>query len=133
MGVPPDMDNEANMDGDRIILVAEDDELIRAIMCEVMLDHGFQPLQAASTAEALALVHRHSEFCAAFIDIDLGDRGGGYEVARKVHETLPGVKIVYTSGGPQGNFEHERVQDALFVPKPYTPDRVCALFAESGC
>jgi DNA-binding LytR/AlgR family response regulator len=120
MGVPPDMDNEANMDVDRIILVAEDDELIRAIMC-------------ASTAEALALVNRHSEFCAAFIDIDLGDRGGGYEVARKVHETLPGVKIVYTSGGPQGDFEHERVQDALFVPKPYTPDRVCALFAESGC
>jgi len=113
----------------RPILVAEDDELIRAIMCEVLLDHGFYPVEAASTPEALNVVDRRDDLCAAFIDIDLGDRGGGYEVARRMHEQRPGVKIVYTSGGPRGDFEHERVEGAIFVPKPYTPDRVCNLIA----
>ncbi len=117
------------MQDDKTVLVAEDDELIRAIMCEVMIEHGFLPVEAASTAEALKLIDRDEALCAAFIDIDLGDHGGGYEVARRMHAQRPGVKIVYTSGGPRGDFEHERVQDALFVPKPYTPDRVCALIA----
>jgi CheY-like chemotaxis protein len=121
--------SEDQMYDDRAILVAEDDELIRAIMCEVLLEHGFQPVEAASTPAALALVDGRDDLCAAFIDIDLGDRGGGYEVARRMHAQRPGVKIVYTSGGPRGDFESERVEGALFVPKPYTPDNVCDLIA----
>ncbi len=118
---------------DKAILVAEDDELIRAIMCEVLVEHGFQPTEAASTADALKIVDERTDLRVAFIDIDLGDHGGGYQVARHVHETLPGVKIVYTSGGPRGDFERERVDGALFVPKPYTPDRVCDLIEARLC
>ncbi len=117
------------MQCDRVILVAEDDELIRAVMCEVMRDHGFEPAEAANTAEALKLIDERADLRAAFIDIDLGDHGGGYLVARKMRDTRPGVKIVYTSGGPHGEFEHERVSDAEFVPKPYRPDTVCHLLA----
>jgi len=116
------------MDDDRAILVAEDDELIRAIMCEVMEEHGFHPVQAASTDEALKLTER-DDLCAAFIDIDLGDRGGGYRVARRMHEAHPGVQIVYTSGGARQDFEQERIDDSVFVQKPYTPDFVCELIA----
>lgn len=112
------------------ILVAEDDELIRQIICEVLVEHGFDPTQAASTAEALQMIEQRPDLSAAFIDIDLGDRGGGYQVARKVRETLPEVKIIYTSGGARGDYENERVEDALFVQKPYLPDRVCDLIAD---
>ncbi len=117
------------MDATRTILIAEDDELIRALMCEVMIDHGFRPAEAASTAGALRLIDERDDLRAAFIDIDLGDRGGGYLVARRIRERRPGVKIVYTSGGPHSDFEHERVEDAVFVPKPYRPDTVCDLIA----
>jgi len=110
-------------------LVAEDDELIRAIMCEVLSDHGFRTAEAATTASALRLIDERDDLSAAFIDIDLGDRGGGYLVARRVRERRPDMKIVYTSGGPHGDFEHERVDDAEFVPKPYRPDSVCNLIA----
>ena len=118
------------MDADRTILVAEDDEMIRAMICEVMVEYGFQPVEAASTAEALGVVETRADLRAAFIDIDLGDRGGGYEVARRMRKRRPGVRIVYTSGGARGDFERERVEGALFVPKPYTPDRLCHLLAE---
>lgn len=118
------------MTDERVILVAEDDELIRAIMCEVMLDHGFTPAPAASTPEALAVVEERSDLCAAFIDIDLGDRGGGFHVARRMHDLRPGVKILYTSGGARADYERERVDGATFVAKPYLPDRVCDLIAE---
>lgn len=112
------------------ILVAEDEELIRAIMCEVMADHGFDAAEAASTSEALRVVEERDDLTAAFIDIDLGDRGGGYLVARRMHELRPGVKIVYTSGGARADYEHERVEGAVFVPKPYMPEWVCNMIAE---
>jgi CheY-like chemotaxis protein len=118
------------MEQGRTILVAEDDELIRAIMCEVMEDHGFIPAPAASTAEAIQLIETRDDLLAAFLDIDLGDRAGGYVVARHMRARRPGVKIVYTSGGARSDFEHERVADAIFVPKPYQPERVCTLLAE---
>jgi CheY-like chemotaxis protein len=114
---------------DPTILVAEDDELIRAIICEVLADHGFRTAEASSTAGALRLVDERDDLSAAFIDIDLGDRGGGYLVARRVRERRPEMKIVYTSGGPHGDFERERVEGAEFVPKPYRPDSVCNLIA----
>ncbi len=117
------------MQAESTILVAEDDELIRAIMCEVLGDHGFRTAEAASTAAALRLIDERDDLQAAFIDIDLGDRGGGYLVARRVRERRPDMKILYTSGGPHGDFEHERVDDAEFVPKPYRPDTVCDLIA----
>lgn len=118
------------MQHDQTILVAEDDELIRAIMCEVLADHGFTPIGASSTPEALSVVESPIDLAAAFIDIDLGDRAGGYQVARKVRELRPDVKIVYTSGGPRGDFELERVHDAIFVQKPYYPERVCDLLRD---
>ncbi len=114
---------------DPTILVAEDDELIRAIMCEVLGDHGFRTAEAASTASALRLIDERDDLCAAFIDIDLGDRGGGYLVARRVRERRPDMKILYTSGGAHSDFEYERVDDAEFIPKPYRPDSVCHLIA----
>lgn len=117
------------MQDDPTILVAEDDELIRAIMCEVLIDHGFQTAEAANTAGALRLIEERDDLSAAFIDIDLGDRGGGYLVARRVRERRPDMKIVYTSGGAHCDFERERVEDAEFVAKPYRPDSVCSLIA----
>ncbi len=113
----------------RNILIAEDDELIRAVMCEVLADHALSPISAASTAEALKLIDERDDLSAAFIDIDLGDRGGGYLVARHLRQRRPGVKIVYTSGGAHGDYERERVPGAEFVPKPYRPDSVCNLIA----
>lgn len=120
------------MDEDRAILVAEDDALIREIMCEVLSDHGFRPAPVATTEEALSFLDRGQPLRAAFLDIDLGDRGGGYQVARKLCQTHPGVQIVYTSGGARADYERERVAGARFVQKPYLPDEVCTILAKCG-
>lgn len=114
----------------RAILVAEDNELIRLVMCEVLIDRGFRPVSAATTEEALTLIDAKPDLCAAFLDIDLPEPGGGYRVARRLHQVSPHVKIIYTSGGARSDFEAQRVEDAVFVPKPYRPDTVCDLIAQ---
>ena len=43
----------------------------------------------------------------------------GSQLAKKVHETLPGMKVIYISGFGDPAPE-ERVEGALFLQKPFT-------------
>ena len=109
------------------VLVVEDDELIREIVCDALEDAAFVVLSVESTQSALMVLDSDAPIVAAFVDLDLGDRGGGYVVARHARATRPKLAVIYTSGGAQENFARERVEDSLFVPKPYAPSRVRAL------
>lgn len=109
------------------VLVVEDDALIREIVCDMLEGASFDVVSVGSTQSALTVLDSGVRIDAAFVDVDLGDRGGGYIVARHARETRPDLTVIYTSGGPQENFARERVENSAFVPKPYLPSRVRAL------
>jgi CheY-like chemotaxis protein len=111
----------------QIILVVEDDPIIREVMQDALEDEGFDAVCAESTQGAIDMIEDSRQIDAVFADIDLGDRGGGYEVARQARRCKPDIKIIYTSGGARDDFTKERVEDALFVQKPYNPSQVCSL------
>lgn len=107
-----------------IILVAEDEILIQEVMRAFIEDAGMVPVCASSAEEANALLDQNPGIDAAFLDIDLGPKGTGFQVARHARETHPHLPIIYTSGAFQPRFGDERVEDADFVPKPYSPEAV---------
>jgi CheY-like chemotaxis protein len=113
------------------VLVVEDDALIREVMQAVLQDEGFDAVSAEDVQQAVAALESTKQVDLVFADIDLGDRGGGYEVARCARRSRPDVKIVYTSGGAREDLQHERVEDAAFVPKPYVPTAVCAMLKQA--
>jgi CheY-like chemotaxis protein len=116
------------MNKQQTILVVEDDPFIREIMHDVLEDEGFNAICADSTQAAISTIGPDGDdINAVFADIDLGDRGGGYEVARYARRIKPNVKIIYTSGGAREDFTKERVDGAEFVQKPYLPSQVCTL------
>ncbi len=106
------------------ILVAEDELIVQAVTQSVLEQHGFDVLCASSTEEALDIVEGDVPLAAVFLDIDIGDKGGGYRVARRVRTLHPDIPIIYTSGGDLEIFERERVSNTDFVPKPYSADQV---------
>ncbi len=113
----------------RTVLVVEDDPIIREIMHDVLEDEGFHAICAETTQEAIQTMgdNEGDNITALFADIDLGDRGGGYDVARFARQVKPGIRVIYTSGGAREDFSKERVENAEFVQKPYSPDRVCQM------
>jgi CheY-like chemotaxis protein len=113
------------------VLVVEDDALIREVMQAVLQDEGFDAVSAEDVQQAVAALENTKQVDLVFADIDLGDRGGGYEVARCARRRRPDVKIVYTSGGAREDLQHERVEGASFVPKPYLPTAVCAMLKKA--
>ena len=111
--------------------MAEDELIVQADTCSVFEDHGFTVICASSTEEAIELIEAGGSFDVVLLDIDIGDIGGGYRVARLVRILRPTTRIIYTSGGNLEAFERQRVADTEFVPKPYSPDRVCEMIKHS--
>ena len=120
------------MNEKQTVLIVEDDPIIREMMHDVLEDEGFRALCADSTREAIKTmsIDHGDGIAAVFADIDLGDHGGGYEVARYARRVKPDIKIIYTSGGARADFIKERVEGAQFVQKPYLPSAICTLLKE---
>ncbi len=113
------------------VLVVEDDELIREIVCDVLEDPEFDVLSVNSTQSAIRALDSGADIVAAFLDVDLKDQGGGYVVARHARLLHPSLRVIYTSGGGRADHQVERVEGSTFVPKPYAPSQVLAMIQDA--
>jgi CheY-like chemotaxis protein len=105
------------------VLVAEDEELIRDLVCCELRDAGFAVVEAASGHHALRLIAGGAPLHALFTDIRLGQGPDGWEVADTFGQAYPGAPIIYASGFVPGP-RRDR-PGSLFFAKPYQPMAIC--------
>lgn len=109
----------------RLVLVVEDEALVRMSIAEHLLETGFDVLEAPNADEAIRLLMAHPEIHVLFTDIDMPGSMDGLKLAAAVRDRWPPVKIVITSG-------HRKVaaqdlpDEARFFAKPYDPDEIAA-------
>jgi two-component system, cell cycle sensor histidine kinase and response regulator CckA len=84
----------------RTILVVEDDDAVRVPAAEFLKMEGFKVLQARTGSEALSLAQQSR----SALDILIADvfmpKMSGHEVAEKLLEEHPDLKVLYMSGDP---------------------------------
>jgi len=99
----------------RVILVVEDDVILRFDIVEALQTAGLSVIDA-NGGEA-ALDHLHTGVDILFTDIDLSGPISGWMLAQEFRSKNPAIGVIYTSGveRPQNN----RVQGSLFFGKPY--------------
>jgi CheY-like chemotaxis protein len=104
---------------DRIVIVAEDEAVIRMVTVDVLSDAGFCVLEAAHAAEALShLQLRANEIHGLFTDVDMPGEMNGLDLAHHVSATWPWVVLLVTSGKP-APATHRLPAGSRFLPKPY--------------
>jgi len=103
-----------------MLLVVEDDALLRATLADALTDGGFQVLAAADAEAALALLCDRPEIAALLTDIDLPGAADGLTLARAARLVRPGLPVVYASG-QEAALPAQRVAGAGFIAKPFTP------------
>jgi two-component system, cell cycle response regulator DivK len=92
---------------DRRILVVEDDEKSRRLMCDVLAYHRFRPLAAESGEHALVLA-RENPPLAALVDIFLpGMNGYDVLVALRAQPGNAGMPVIAVTASAM---EHDRVR-----------------------
>ena len=101
-----------------VVLVAEDEMLLRLFAAEALKDAGYKAITAKDAAEALEILKTNPEVRVLFTDIQMPGPLNGVDLARKVHERWPHVLLLITSGNVM--LGKEDIPDhGHFVQKPY--------------
>ena len=105
-----------------IILVVEDEWLVRDAIVQHLQDAGCHVLEAASGEAALSVLDREQAIDVLLTDIRLEGGINGWQVGeafRKKHADMP---VIYASGH---SIEPPRqVPGSLFFNKPYSPSEI---------
>ncbi len=114
------------MRADPVVLVVEDEGLIRLDIVDAIEEAGYRTLEADNADDALALLEAHPEVCAVFADVRMPGTIDGVELAHIVRDRWPPVALIVTSG-------HRLLRPgdlpdrAAFVPKPYRTRDIVSL------
>jgi CheY-like chemotaxis protein len=114
------MDSSAN-ERLQTILVVEDVEPIRKMICSMLCFSGYNCLEAADGAQALGIVQMESQELHLILTDVVMPEMSGTELARHVASLRPNLPIVFMSGYSDDpvvrSLEHT---SSLFLAKPFT-------------
>ena len=104
----------------QVVVVAEDEWIIRETAVEVLTEAGFAVVGAADGAGALAAIaKRSSEVRALFTDVRMPGSIDGLELARRARALVPDLAILVASGRITPSAD-ELPPGSLFLSKPYS-------------
>jgi PAS domain S-box-containing protein len=108
--------------GPETILVAEDDEGVRATVVEMLQDLGYRVLKASDASSAFAIIESGISIDMLFTDVVMPGPLKSAELARKAKERLPSLAILFTSGYTENSIVHGGRLDpgVQLLSKPYT-------------
>jgi CheY-like chemotaxis protein len=112
-----------------LVLVVEDEFLVRTNAAEMIADAGFDVVEAGNADEAIAILEARPEIHVVFTDIQMAGSMDGLKLAHFVRGRWPPIKIIATSG--QHVFkEGDLPKGGIFLPKPYSFDSISAILRQ---
>ena len=110
--------------GSETVLVVEDEEPVRMLAQRLLVAKGYTVLTAAGGDEALAVAADASTPVSLLLTDVVMPGMSGRELASRLADQLPGLKVLYMSGYTDDDIVRHGVLDPRtpFLPKPFTPD-----------
>ena len=110
-----------------VVLVVEDDWLLRLIAVEIVEDAGLVAIEAANADEAIAILECRADIALIFTDVDMPGSMDGLKLAHAVRRRWPPIKIIIVSGKTHLS-DADLPSDTRFFSKPYSvPDMISEL------
>src|SRR5213080_323072 len=81
-----------------LVLIVEDEYLIRTHTAEAIRDAGFEVVEASNADEAIVTLESRREIRVVFTDVRMPGSMDGLKLAHAVRDRWPPVHIVATSG-----------------------------------
>lgn len=101
------------------ILVVEDSEAIRRVVCAMLTQHGYTCLEAPDGVEALNLLRASDGIQLVLTDVVMPKMGGA-ELAARLTREYPSIPIVFMSGYTDNPLVRAIERTPIFLPKPFT-------------
>ncbi|HKQ20078.1 MAG TPA: response regulator, partial [Candidatus Eisenbacteria bacterium] len=110
--------------GTETILLVEDEEQVRMVAASILRRAGYAVLQAASPGEAISIAERSTSPIVLLVTDVIMPKMNGRQMAERILETHPGIKVLFMSGYTDDIILHHGVLggDFAFLQKPLTRD-----------
>lgn len=114
-----------------VVLVVEDEALLRMDAVDFIEDAGFEVIEAGHADDAIAILNTRRDIAVVFTDIEMPGSMDGIKLAHAVRDRWPPITIVVASGRvvPNAGELPERVR---YIKKPYRPADVIAALREAA-
>jgi len=109
-----------------IILLIDDEEIIRMTSGEILNELGYEVLSAASGDEGITILkEKNNSISLVILDMSMPGKSG-LEIYREIKEFMPSMKVLLTSGYREEEKVEQMLEEAKdgFIQKPYTIDEL---------
>lgn len=105
------------------VLVVEDEEIVRELVCDVLEERGYNVICAADGLEALEIAGNFDGTIHLLVTDVIMPHMNGHELASKLSRIRPDMKVLYVSGYSDTDLGDHGVLDPRFelLQKPFTP------------
>ncbi|MBI5576232.1 MAG: Cache 3/Cache 2 fusion domain-containing protein [Deltaproteobacteria bacterium] len=109
--------------GAETVLLAEDEDLVRELVIEILNQAGYTVLPAHDGVDAMRIAEKHEGPIHLLITDVVMPQMNGRELARRMLASRPDIKVIYISGYTEDAIIHHGVLDPgmHFVQKPFRP------------
>lgn len=110
--------NRALLGQRSVVLVVEDESLVRSTAMDMVEEAGFEAIAASDADEAIRILESRNDIRAVFTDVHMPGSMDGLRLARVVRNRWPPVALIVTSGRANVQ-ETDLPTGARFLRKPY--------------
>jgi PAS domain S-box-containing protein len=114
---------------DAVVLIVEDDEVVRRMTARALTEAGFTTLEAEDGVSALEMIATRDRLDLVVTDLGM-PRMDGYELARRIRAERPGVPVLLISGYVQEDLEGHGAEGWPLLRKPFPPEELVRRAAE---
>ncbi len=117
----------ADGDASEVILVVEDDPLMRKLSGDCLRELGYTVLESENAVIALALLGETPKINLLFTDVVMPDMNGK-KLAEEARKKRPDLKVLFTTGYTRNAVVHGGVldPDVNFITKPFTVQQLAS-------
>jgi CheY-like chemotaxis protein len=119
-----DAETPTALRGNETVLVVEDEDGVRELVRQILVEHGHAVLTARHGRDALLLAERYERPIELLVtDVVMPEMGGG-ELVERLTALRPDLRVLYISGYTSDEVLRRGVQDTEtgFLHKPFTSD-----------
>ena len=111
-----------------VVLVVEDETLVRMVAAASIEDAGFETIEAVGAESAIAILEMRKDIRIVFADIHMPGSMDGLKLARVVRDRWPPIELILTSGLIKIG-QRDLPERGVFLAKPYSIEALTAALA----
>jgi two-component system, response regulator PdtaR len=114
--------------GKPVVLVVEDSALIRISAIDLVLDAGYEALEACNADEAIRILEMRDDIDLVFTDVQMPGTMDGIKLSHYIRDRWPPVRLIVASGAAILE-ESLLPAGSRYFPKPYDSSTISEAMA----